>query len=97
MGNSSSPSAVSTDREVLRPASDIIARRLGESAVLIRLQTNRIYELNETGARIWEVLKTGVTRDEIIEKLATEFDIERDALGVAVDELIGTLKAEGLL
>ena len=83
--------------EVLKPASDIIARRLGESAVLIRLQTNRIYELNDTGARIWEVLKTGVTRDDVVERLLPEFDIDRNALGLAVDELLGMLKAEGLI
>jgi hypothetical protein len=88
---------ISDDRIVLKPASDIIARRLGDSAVLIRLQTNRIYELNDTGARIWEVLKTGVTRDDVVERLLPEFEIDRNALGQAVDELLGMLKAEGLI
>ena len=81
----------------MRPASDIIARSLGDAAVLIRLQTNSIYELNGTGARIWSLLKAGGTKQQVIDALLSEFDIERDALTEAVDELIGMLRAEGLV
>jgi len=80
---------------VLRPAADVIARRLGDSAVLIRLNTNRIYELNATGARVWELLSEGATRDQVVDVLGREFD-EED-IGAAVDELIGVLRAEGLV
>jgi hypothetical protein len=85
------------DPAVLRPAADIIARTLGESAVLIRLQTNRIYELNGTGARIWELLKAGSTREQVVDALLREFDVERAALTEAVNELIGMMRAEGLI
>jgi hypothetical protein len=81
--------------EVLRPAADVIARHLGESAVLIRLKTNRIYELNATGARIWELLSDGATRQQVVDSLAREFD--DDSIGAAVDELIDVLQAEGLV
>ena len=80
---------------VLRPAADVIARRLGDSAVLIRLNTSRIYELNATGARIWELLAEGATREQVVDALGREFDEE--GIGAAVDELIGVLRAEGLV
>jgi hypothetical protein len=79
----------------LRPAADVIARRLGESAVLIRLNTNRIYELNDTGARIWELLSEGATRQQVVEALGAEFDDAR--IPEAVDELIAMLRSEGLV
>lgn len=80
---------------VLRPAADVIARRLGESAVLIRLNTNKIYELNATGARIWELLAEGASRQQVVDTLGREFDDEE--IGGAVDELIRVLRAEGLV
>ena len=85
------------DNTVVQPASDIVARKLGESAVLIRMRTSRIYELNATGARIWELLKQHTNRETVIEALLDEFHIERRDAEAAVDELIETLRAEGLI
>ena len=85
----------SSPEAVLRPAADVIARNLGESAVLIRLNTNRIYELNTTGARIWELLSGGATKQQVVDALRIEFDDE--GIGAAVDELLQMLHSEGLV
>jgi hypothetical protein len=90
-------SGSSTDNTIVKPPSDIIARQLGESAVLIRMRTSRIYELNETGARIWELLKQSADRDSVVDSLIAEFHIERAEAESAVDALIATLRAEGLV
>ena len=79
-----------------RPASDVVARRLGESAVLIRLTTNRIYELNATGARVWELVQQGLSRDDMVGRLAGEFEISSLAIAPDVDELLQMLHVEGL-
>src|SRR6476620_5930299 len=81
----------------LRPAADIVDRNLGETAVLIRLQTKKIYELNATGARIWDLLKAGFTKEHVVDALASEFNTDREALSQAVEELLDTLRAEGLI
>jgi hypothetical protein len=86
-----------TEQAIVRPPADIIARRLGESAVLIRMRTSRIYELNATAARIWELLEQHATRAEVVNALLGEFDIERRDAESAVDDLLATLTAEGLL
>jgi hypothetical protein len=91
------PNAREKQPAILRPASDIIDRNLGETAVLIRLQTNRIYELNATGARIWELLKAGSTKEQLVDALMSEFNISREALSEAVDELLNMLQSEGLI
>jgi len=79
-----------------RPA-DVVARRLGESAVLIRMRTSRIYQLNETGARIWELLEQDASRDAVLDALLNEFDVSREDAASALDDLIAELRAEGLL
>jgi hypothetical protein len=81
----------------LRTASDVIARTLGQSAVLIQLGTNRIYELNATGTRVWDLLVKGATRDDLIAALHQEYDGDRDGISEAVDELLESLRAEGLI
>lgn len=79
------------------PASDVVARRLGDSAVLIRLTTNRIYELNETGARVWEMLQGGVSVDTAIDTLAREYNAARPVVANEVEQLLQKLSADGLV
>ena len=52
-------------RPALQPDPDVISRRIDAGTVLINLRTNKIYELNATGSRIWELLKDGRTVAEM--------------------------------
>jgi hypothetical protein len=61
------------------------------------MKTSRIYELNGTGARIWELLRKGVTSEAAVEALVAEFQIDPGQATQAVDELIRVLEAEGLI
>jgi hypothetical protein len=83
--------------EIFLPAADVVARRLGDSAVLIRLTTNRIYELNPTGARVWDLVGSGTTVGMMHETLAEEFDVSADTVGGDVDALLRQLLQEGLV
>ncbi len=83
--------------ETVRPAQDVVAQRLGDSAVIVRLTTNRIYELNASGRRIWELMSDGATRDGILTHLVEEFDLPPDAVGSELDELLDALRTEGLI
>lgn len=89
--------ADSIGRRVLRPAGNVLARRLGDSAILIHLKTNRIYELNETGARVWELLAEDVPLQDVLARLHEEFEVDRETLLQDVTFLIGSLQTEGLL
>lgn len=80
----------------LRPASDVVARRLGDSVVLVRLTTNRIYELNATGARLWDFLLDGLSRETMVQQVVQEFDVSVEMAAADVDALLGLLRAEGL-
>ena len=81
----------------LRAAADVVARRLGDSAVLVRLSTNQIYELNDTGARLWELLEQGASVDAAVTTLASEFEAPRDEIARDVDALIHDLTEQGLI
>jgi Coenzyme PQQ synthesis protein D (PqqD) len=81
----------------LRPAEDVVARRLGDETVVVNLRTNLIYELNRTGARLWELLADGCDRPELERRLAREFDVEADTLRREIDALLSSLLAAGLV
>jgi asparagine synthase (glutamine-hydrolysing) len=84
-------------RARFRPASEVVGRQVGDECVLVQLHTNRMYELNATGARIWELLAAGQDLGGIEARLQGEFDIGGQALRSELLGLVGRLRAEGLL
>jgi hypothetical protein len=76
---------------------DVVARRLDDVVILINLKTNRIFELNSTGARLWELISAGSSRDEIDRTMLEEFEVSESELSNAIDLLAGWLAAEGLI
>lgn len=81
----------------LTPKADVVCRRLGESAVLIDLGTNGIFELNRTGFRIWELLVEGSTVEAMVERLHEEFGVERERATADVEVLLARFREERLV
>jgi hypothetical protein len=74
-----------------RQGDQVAARRLEHEVVLVNLQTNHIYSLNTTGSRLWELLADRPTRGQIVDALATEFDVGRPTLEQETDQLLASL------
>jgi Coenzyme PQQ synthesis protein D (PqqD) len=81
----------------LRRNPQVIAKRLDETTVLVDLATSRIFELNETGTRIWELLGEGLDADSIMRHLVDEFEVEPARAQGEVNNLLARLRADGLL
>jgi hypothetical protein len=80
------------------PASaDIVIRRVGEGGVLVDLRTNAIFELNDTGMRVWELVVEGLDLDGMAARLADEFDVSAADGLAACRRLVDELRAAGLL
>jgi hypothetical protein len=62
-----------------------MSSRLGGTQVLVCLRTNQIFELNRTGARIWELMTSSASPDAAVSQLLDEFDVTRE---VAAAELL---------
>lgn len=84
-------------RDVLRPNPEVIAKRLDQATVLVNITTSHIFELNETGTRVWEMLGQGLKVEQIVAQLVREFDVTSAQAGDEVDKLLLRLTAEGLL
>jgi hypothetical protein len=83
----------------IEPVAGVIARRLGDVVVLIQLASNGIYELNETGARVWELIQHGPTQETLVERVLEEFEFDEGSGAVAADiqQLLTGLQAAGLI
>ena len=81
----------------IRPSAHVVARAVGESAVLVHLQTNRIYELNATGSRIWELVESGASEPEVLQRLSEEFAVSTEVAQRDFKALLADLEREGLL
>ena len=81
----------------LEPADDVVGQRLGDEVVLVNLKTNRIFELNRTGGRFWDLLHEEGNRDQIEARLQQEFDVGEEQLTAEVDALVASLAAEDLV
>jgi hypothetical protein len=81
----------------LEPADDVVGQWLGDEVVLVNLKTNRIFELNRTGGRFWDLLHEDGDRDQIEARLRDEFDVGEERLTAEVDALIASLAAEDLV
>jgi hypothetical protein len=76
---------------------DVVWRRVGDEAVLVNLKTNRIYSLNHTGARFWELISGGHNREAAEATLIEEFDVEEGELRNEVAAVLEQLAKEGLI
>ena len=81
----------------IRQSPQVVSSRLGDAGVLVHLQTNRIFEVNATGLRIWELAADGRTLAEIREVLQEEFDVQPDRLRDELLALVTELTREGLI
>ena len=63
----------------------------------MHLKTNRIYSLNRTGSRLWELLETGCDREGLERCLLDEFDVDAVQLRKEVEDQLAELAREGLL
>jgi hypothetical protein len=80
-----------------KPHPDVVWRRVGEEAVLVDLKTNRIYSLNHTGARLWELISAGHDRAAVETALIEEFDVEESELRRQVAAGLEQLAKAGLV
>jgi hypothetical protein len=76
---------------------DVVFKRLEDRMVLVHLASNQIFELNHTGARVWELLQTGVAGDALLAPLSDEFETDPETLRIEIESLLSDLLREGLI
>ena len=80
-----------------RPTPDALFATLSDGAVVLDIQTKKYFSLNETGARVWALIREGLDIEGIISALLTEYDVTRESAEQAVTSLVESLAGEKLI
>lgn len=81
----------------VEPNPRVMYRRLADRMVLIHLQTNDIFDLNETSARLWELLAEGSDVPALEAQLAQEFAVDASELHREVAATLATFSKNDLI
>lgn len=76
---------------------DQVSGDLDGKVVLLSIENGEYYNLNEVGSRIWTLLEKPTTPAELVERLMSEFEVERSVCEGEVTQFIKRLRAEKLL
>jgi hypothetical protein len=88
---------VDSQSSCFRPDPDVVAQRLGDEIVLVHMNTDTIFVLNRTGARLWELLCDQLDQVAIQRRLVSEFNVDEAQVAGEVDELLRVLTEEQLI
>ena len=75
----------------------VLVRFVEKESVLLNLETECYYGLDETGTRMWQVVTSASSIDNAYAELLSEFDVEAEMLRQHLSELLGRLVDLGLL
>ena len=81
----------------LQPDPDTVIQKLDDELILVHLRTNKVYALNETGARLWALIEDGCDRDSLRDELLGEFDVDEAQLALEIEAILGELLEAGLI
>ena len=88
--------------KVYSKSNSIVSRKIADEFILVPIRQNvgdleSIYTLNETGARIWELIDGKIKVKEIKEKIVEEFEVTpEEAEKDLVEHLQQLEKIEGI-
>lgn len=75
----------------------VLVRVLDRESVLLNLQTERYFGLDETATRMWQLVTASQDIEAAYQELLTEFDVEPELLRTNLTDLLGQLVENGLL
>ncbi len=75
----------------------VLVRFLDQESVLLNLETEQYFGLDETGTRMWQLVTDSPNIDTAYQGLLAEFDVEPELLRSNLTELLGQLVENGLL
>ena len=84
-----------TDRAATPP--HVLVRVVDRESVLLNLETEKYFGLDETGTRMWQLITASPSIDAAYRELLAEFDAEPEILKTNLTELLVRLVENGLI
>jgi hypothetical protein len=72
-------------------------REVDGEVIVLDMVREKIHQLNATASMIWRHYQTGAERQDIVHRLAAEFDVGRDVLDRDVQDMFERFRELGLV
>ena len=76
---------------------DVLSQEVSGETVLLDLNNENYFGLNEVGTRIWQLLQEQDNLEKIYEILLDEYEVDAKQLRKDFDDIINQLKDTGLI
>lgn len=86
-----------SDNHQFHVSSNVIFQKLDQNVVLIHTKSNRIFDLNETGAALWELLISGLSIAQARQKILEQYDANEIQLTDDIVQAVNFFIDESLL
>lgn len=74
---------------------------MGQSVVVATGEANKTFsgmiKLNETGKIVWESIAEGMSRDEIVDSIISEFDVDKTRAEAGVNTFVNDMIEKGFI
>ena len=83
--------------QTITPSPEVISQEVSGETVLLDLQSENYFGLDEVGTRIWQLIKETNDLQAIYQTLLEEYDVSEERLQQDLDTLLGEISGLGLI
>jgi hypothetical protein len=76
---------------------DVLAQEIDGETVLLDLASESFFGLDSISTRVWQLLNEGAGREQVVDTLLVEYEVERQVLEKDVADLLDRLVEAGLI
>jgi hypothetical protein len=76
---------------------EVLSQQVNVETVLLDLEGEFYFGLNEVGTRIWQLIQAEMTIQDTLDTLSGEYDVSREQLESDVGDLLDKLAGAGLI
>ena len=91
------PETTLNPRTVVRRSNEVVFSRLDDELIAIDAEVGYCYSLNESAARIWDLLEAPASAESVCGRLRDEYAVDEATCLADVTRTLDDLRAAGLL
>ena len=81
----------------IKISSEVLSQKVSGETVLLDLQSENYFGLDEVGTRIWQLLQEHNNLQKVFDIILEEYDVEGKQLEKDLNDLLDKLISEGLI
>ncbi|MEV5027127.1 MULTISPECIES: lasso peptide biosynthesis PqqD family chaperone [Paenibacillus] len=86
-----------TANELVVQSDGYLVSEMNGEKIMLSIENGKYYNLGQLGGRVWELMASPVSIQDMVKQLVTEYEIEPGACEQQVRTFLQQLKSEGLI